>query len=89
MNNSKPEFDLDERIAGLKEIAQHGNLWPEAVTELRDFAEEIETFYKPMLAAAPELLSILKDLLVWDDGNLPGDLMDIAQRTILKAEGKG
>ena len=42
-----------------------------------------------LIAAAPELLSILKDLLTWDDGNLPGDLMDIAQRTIAKAEGKG
>lgn len=38
-----------------------------------------------LIAAAPELLEALKALVLWDDGNLPGDLMDIAQRTITKA----
>jgi hypothetical protein len=37
---------------------------------------------------APMLLKALKDILVWDDGNLPGDLLDEAQQAIDKAEGK-
>ena len=41
-----------------------------------------------LIAAAPELLAILSNILVWDDGNLPGDLMDHAKRVIAKAEGK-
>jgi hypothetical protein len=41
-----------------------------------------------LIAAAPEMLKVLKDLLTWDDGNLPGDLMDAAQRITTLAEGK-
>lgn len=42
-----------------------------------------------LIAAAPEMLEALKNIIVWDDGNLPGDLIDIAKQAILKAEGRG
>jgi len=41
-----------------------------------------------LIAAAPELLEALQQLLVWDDGNLPGDLMDAARAAITKAKGE-
>jgi len=38
-----------------------------------------------LFAAAPDLLAALEALLIWDDGNLPGDLIDAARAAIQKA----
>ena len=57
-------------------------------TTFRENVEEAEQ-NATLIATAPELLSTLKDLLTWDDGNLPGDLIDAARNAIAKAEGKG
>ena len=38
-----------------------------------------------LIAAAPELLAALEGILVWDDGNLPGDMIEAARAAIVKA----
>lgn len=41
-----------------------------------------------LIAAAPDLLATLEGILLWDDGNLPGDMMDAARATVAKAKGE-
>ena len=36
-----------------------------------------------------ELVEALTSLLIWDDGNLPGDLIDAARKAVSKAQGEG
>lgn len=38
--------------------------------------------------AHEELVKVLKAILTWDDGNLPGDILDEARKTLTKAEGR-
>lgn len=58
---------------------QYGNpRWKTHYAELDDNAR--------LIAMAPELLETLKNIIIWDDGNLPGDLIDTAKQIIKKAE---
>lgn len=36
--------------------------------------------------AHEELVTILKEILIWDDGNLPGDILDKARRVVNSIE---
>lgn len=40
-----------------------------------------------LIASAPDLLKALEGILVWDDGNLPGDMLEAARAAIAKAKG--
>lgn len=55
-----------------------------------DFGEdsvEVGTLLGQTMQQRDELLEALQNLLVWDDGNLPGDLLDAARAAIDKATG--
>lgn len=55
-----------------------------------DFGEdsvEVGTLLGQTMQQRDELLEALQNLLVWDDGNLPGDLLDAARAAIAKATG--
>ena len=43
---------------------------------------------KPAPNHEEELLDALKNILLWDDGNLPGDILDEARVIVAKAEGR-
>lgn len=40
-----------------------------------------------LIVAAPDMLAALEGVLLWDDGNLPGDIIDKARVAIDKAKG--
>lgn len=48
---------------------------------------EVGTLLGQTMQQRDELLEVLQNLLVWDDGNLPGDLFDAARAAIDKATG--
>lgn len=41
-----------------------------------------------LIAAAPEMLEALRNLLVYDTGDMPGDYIEAARGVIAKAEGR-
>lgn len=41
-----------------------------------------------LLTVAPALLAALESILLWDDGNLPGDMIDAAHAAIAEAKGE-
>lgn len=92
MTQHTPAYTAEERAAALRQIAKHGNLWPEATEELLEIAKELEN------NAAPDLLEALRDLyaltegLMLRDGSGPvrctaGAMR--AEQALAKAEGRG
>lgn len=77
----------DEDIT-TKTIIDEDNYW---IARVLNFDTDIDDIVESkanarLIAAAPELLEALKNIIIWDDGNLPGDLIDAAKQVIKKAE---
>lgn len=56
-----------------------------------DVWDEVEANCQYLITAVnahEELIAILKEILVWDDGNLPGDILDKARHIVNSIENR-
>ena len=53
-----------------------------------DVREANSEFIVRACNAHDELVAALQNILTWDDGSLPGDILDEAQRVLAKARGE-
>lgn len=88
MTHTPTPWETRELLNGDQVISQKGAATAHTTVHVWNGKEEKATaqFIIAACNAHDELVRVLKTILIWDDGNLPGDILEDARNALAKAK---